>query len=547
MACQLIFFLEVYLNPSQHFNPESLWHYPYPSQRMPVMGRCAVATSQPLAAQAGLRMLLQGGNAVDAALASAIALTVVEPTSNGLGSDAFALVWDGSQLTGINGSGRSPSQWTPDRFAGQGAMPEHGWETVTVPGAVDTWSRLSERFGKLPFDVLFEPAIAYAQNGFPVSPITALRWAEAAETYADFTSFTATFLFNGRAPRPGEIFRCPDMAASLQEIAATRGESFYRGALAQRIAADAAAHDATLTMEDLSGHRSEWVTPIRVPYRDVHVHEIPPNGQGLAALIALGVLDHFDLTAFPADSADSLHLQIEAMKIGFALAARHIADPQWMTVAPEALLDESFLARQAETVQLNRAAGPAAMLPFDAGTVYLTAADDQGGLVSMIQSNFTGFGSGVVVPGTGISLQNRARGFTLEKGHPNEVGGGKRPYHTIIPGFVTRDGQPVLSFGVMGGYMQPQGHVQMVVRLFDYGQNPQAACDASRWHIAEDGRISLEKGIPAHVGDALARRGHVIVDEDPYWGYGGAQLILNNGDAWCAASDPRKDGQAVAF
>ena len=511
------------------------------------MGRCAVATSQPLAAQAGLRMLLQGGNAVDAALATAIALTVVEPTSNGLGSDAFALVWDGSQLTGINGSGRAPSQWTPDRFAGQDAMPEHGWETVTVPGAVDTWARLSERFGKLPFDVLFEPAIAYAKNGFPVSPITALRWAEAAETYVNFPSFAATFLLNGRAPYPGESFRCPDMAVSLQEIAATRGESFYRGALAQCIATDAAAHDAALTIDDLSGHRSEWVTPIRVPYRDVQVHEIPPNGQGLAALIALGVLDHFDLTAFPADSADSLHLQIEAMKIGFALAARHIADPEWMRIAPEDLLATDFLDRQAQTIRMDRAGEPAGEVPAEAGTVYLTAADHHGGMVSMIQSNFTGFGSGIVVPGTGISLQNGARGFTLEKGHPNQVRGGKRPYHTIIPGFVTRDGQPVLSFGVMGGYMQPQGHVQMVVRLFDYGQNPQTACDAPRWHIAEDGRISLETGILGPIGAELTRRGHVVIDEDPYWGYGGAQLILKNGESYCAGSDPRKDGQAVAF
>jgi len=514
---------------------------------MPVMGCNAVATSQPLAAQAGLRMLLQGGNAVDAALATAIALTVVEPTSNGLGSDAFALVWDGSTLTGINGSGRSPHQWTPERFAGQDAMPEHGWETVTVPGAVDTWVRLSERFGRLPFEALFEPAVAYAEKGYPVSPITALRWAEAAETYANFEAFTATFLTKGQPPRPGDIFRCPDMAATLRDIAATRGESFYRGALARAITADAAAHDAAMTLEDLAGHRSEWVTPIAVPYRDVHVHEIPPNGQGLAALIALGVLDHLDLAAFPTDSADSLHLQIEAMKIGFALAARHIADPQWMTVAPETLLDQNFLARQAATIRMDRAADPAATLPFDAGTVYLTAADRNGGMVSMIQSNFTGFGSGIVVPGTGISLQNRARGFTLEEGHPNEVGGGKRPYHTIIPGFVTRNGKPLLSFGVMGGYMQPQGHVQMVVRLFDYGQNPQAACDAPRWHIAEDGRISLENGTPAHVGDELARKGHVIVAEDPYWGYGGAQLVLKNGDAWCAASDPRKDGLAVAY
>jgi len=525
----------------------SLWQYPYPSQRMPVMGRNAVATSQPLAAQAGLRMLLQGGNAVDAALATAIALTVVEPTGNGLGSDAFALVWDGTALTGINGSGRSPAQWTPQRFSGQDTLPEHGWETVTVPGAVDTWVRLSERFGQLPFEALFEPALAYARNGFPVSPMTARRWAEAADTYATFATFRATFLPGGCAPRPGDIFRCPDMAVSLQDIAATRGESFYRGALAQRITADAVAHEAALTFEDLAGHRSEWVTPLAIPYRDVHVHEIPPNGQGLAALIALGVLARFDLAAFPVDSADSLHLQIEAMKIGFALAACHIGDPQCMRVAPEDLLTPDFLAHQAQTIRMDRAADAAGRLPFEAGTVYLTTADDKGGMVSMIQSNFTGFGSGVVVPGTGISLQNRARGFTLEKGHPNAVGGGKRPYHTIIPGFVTRNGQPLLSFGVMGGYMQPQGHLQMVVRLFDYGQNPQSACDAPRWHIAEDGRISLETGTPAHVGAELTRRGHVIVAEDPYWGYGGAQLILQNGDAYWAASDPRRDGQAVAF
>ncbi len=535
------------MNESQSRNEESLWQYPYPSRRMPVMGANAVATSQPLAAQAGLRMLQQGGNAVDAALATAIALTVVEPTSNGLGSDAFALVWDGEALTGINGSGRSPAGWTPARFADLDTMPVHGWEAVTVPGAVDTWAQLSSRFGNLPFEALFGPALAYAAGGYPVSPLTARRWAEAAETYRDFEAFGAAFLPEGRAPRPGEIFRCPDMARTLQEIAATHGESFYRGALAERIAADAATHGAALNREDLAGHRCEWVTPLSVAYRDVEVHEIPPNGQGLAALIALGVLACFDLGTHPVDSADSLHLQIEAMKIGFALAACHIADPRCMRVTPADLLAPDFLTRQAETIRPDRAAAPAGSLPFDAGTVYLTAADHNGGMVSMIQSNFTGFGSGVVVPGTGISLQNRALGFTLEKNHPNEVGGSKRPYHTIIPGFVTRNGQPLLSFGVMGGYMQPQGHLQMVVRLFDYSQNPQAACDAPRWHIAEDGRISLEPGIPAGIKDELARRGHVIIDEDPYWGYGGAQLILKQGDVYWAGSDPRKDGQAVVF
>jgi gamma-glutamyltranspeptidase/glutathione hydrolase len=514
---------------------------------MPVMGRNVVATSQPLAAQAGLRMLQQGGNAVDAALAVAIALTVVEPTSNGLGSDLFALVWNGEALIGINGSGRSPAAWTPARFAGHAAMPAHGWEAVTVPGAVDAWVQLSRRYGNLPFETLFGPAVAYAGGGYPVSPLTARRWVEAADTYRGFEAFAATFLPEGRAPRPGEIFRCPDMAHTLQEIAATQGESFYRGPLAERIAADAAAHGAALVREDLAGHSADWVAPLSVAYRDVEIHEIPPNGQGLAALIALGVLDRLDLAARPVDSADSLHLQIEAMKIGFALASCHVADPRCMRVTPQELLSPEFLDRQAERIRSDRAAAPAGRLPFDAGTVYLAAADHRGGMVSMIQSNFTGFGSGVVVPGTGISLQNRALGFTLEKGHPNQVDGGKRPYHTIIPAFVTRDGRPVLSFGVMGGYMQPQGHLQMVVRLFDYGQNPQAACDAPRWHIAEDGRISLEAGMPDGIREELVRRGHVVVDEDPFWGYGGAQLILRNGDSYWAASDPRKDGQAVAF
>lgn len=522
------------------------WRFPYPSLRMPVMGDNVVATSQPLAAQAGLRMLLDGGNAVDAALACAIALTVVEPTSNGVGSDAFALVWDGTALSGFNGSGRSPRAWSPERFSGLDAMPRLGWDAVTVPGAVDLWAALSERFGRLPFEALFAPAIHYAKEGYPVSPITAGRWAEAAITYTDFPWFAETFLPGGRAPKPGERFRCPDQARSLEAIARTRGRAFYDGELAERIAACASAEGGAMTREDLAGHRTEPVTPISQNYRDVILHEIPPNGQGLAALLALGVLEHFSMHRYDPDSPDAIHLQLEAMKIAFAVTQRTVADPTAMAVNPNALLDPAFLANQADAIRMDRAAEPDFSLPFDQGTVYLAAADATGMMVSMIQSNFTGFGSGVVIPKTGIHLQNRGMGFSLDPSHPNAVAGGKRPFHTIIPGFVTRNGKADMSFGVMGGHMQPQGHVQMMVRIYDRGQNPQAACDAPRWHLNEAMDVHLESGIAETVAQELRRRGHRVAAEDPYWGYGGAQLIWRLGQGYGGASDKRKDGQAVA-
>ncbi len=522
--------------------------FPYSSRRMPVLARNVVATSQPLAVQAGLRMLLKGGNAVDAALSSAIALTVVEPTSNGIGSDAFAIVWDGGQLYGINGSGRSPAALDPGRFDGMAGMPLYGWEPVTVPGAVDLWVRMSERFGRLPFGDLFEPAVEYARDGFMVSPITAARWDEASRTYRGFRDFEQTFLPDGAAPRAGTFFRCPDQARTLTEIADTRGESFYRGPLAERIVAHAANTGGCLAASDLAEHGSQWVRPISQEYRGVALHEIPPNGQGIAALIALGILRRFDLAEYPPDSADSLHLQIEAMKSAFSLVHRCVGDPGFMNHTPEQLLSENIVEAAARAIRMDIAGVPACEILPEMGTVYLTAADAAGGMVSFIQSNFAGFGSGIVIPGTGISLQNRGYGFTLEKGHPNFVGGGKRPYHTIIPGFVTRNGAPVMSFGVMGGHMQPQGHVQMMTRIFDYGQNPQAAADAPRWHVCKDMSVALEAGgFDPSVVDGLRRRGHRVMVGDPEWGYGGAQLILKMGEGYCAASDPRKDGQAAGY
>jgi gamma-glutamyltranspeptidase/glutathione hydrolase len=514
---------------------------------MPVLARNVVATSQPLAAQAGLQMLLKGGNAVDAVLATAIALTVVEPTSNGIGSDAFALIWDGQTLHGLNGSGRSPRAWSTERFAGLDQMPTFGWDAVTVPGAVDTWVQLSQRFGKLPFDELFAPAVDYAQNGYLISPLTAERWAVAAERYANFTDFGKTFLPAGRAPRAGELFCCPDQARTLQAIAASKGESFYRGDLAEQIVHCAKINDGAMTLEDLANHRCQWVQPISIDYRGVGLHQIPPNGQGLAALIALGLLREFDIGSYPVDSADSTHLQIEAMKIAFAEAYRHLADLSNMPVAPEEFLAADFLTGRAREIRMDLASHPESKIPPDNGTVYLTAADEKGMMVSFIQSNYMGFGSGVVVPGTGISLQNRGCGFVLEPGHPNCVEGGKRPFHTIIPGFVTQDNRALMSFGVMGGNMQPQGHVQMMVRIFDYIQNPQTACDAPRWYVDENFRIALEPGFSPQVVTELKRRGHSIIENPPSYLYGGAQLIYCLENGYCAASDHRKDGQALGF
>lgn len=523
------------------------WSFPYASRRMPVLARNVVATSQPLASQAGLRMLLQGGNAVDAALAAAITLTVVEPTSNGIGSDAFAIVWDGKELHGLNASGRSPAAWTPERFAGLERMPMRGWDSVTVPGAVSAWVELSRRFGRLPFEKLFEPAIRYAADGYHVSPITAAAWAQAPRIFAGFPEFARAFLPEGRAPRPGELFVQKDQASTLELIASTRGEAFYRGALAERMAAHARAGGGALTEADLDAHRADWVGTVAGRYRGLTLHEIPPNGQGLAALIMLGILENFEMERYPADSADSLHLQIEAMKLAFADAGRYVADPAAMDVRPEDLLSPDYLAGRSRLIDPRRAGAPEAGIPPRGGTVYLTAADADGMMVSLIQSNFWGFGSGIVVPGTGIALQNRGYGFTLEPGHPNQVGPRKRPYHTIIPGFVTREGRPVMSFGVMGGSMQPQGHGQMMVRMADYHQNPQAACDAPRWRVMPDGRVLVEPGFRPEVLEELTRRGHRIEQAD-FTEFGGGQFILRLEDGgYLGASDPRKDGQAVGF
>ncbi|ORW36566.1 gamma-glutamyltransferase [Mycobacterium paraense] len=521
------------------------WSLPYAWPRKPVLAANVVCTSQPLAAQAGLRMLAAGGSAVDAAIATAITLTVVEPVSNGIGSDAFAIVWDGARLHGLNASGRSPAAWTPEYFGGN-AVPALGWNSVTVPGAVSAWAELHAKFGRLPFERLFEPAISYGRNGFLVSPTVAEQWAAQVPLFKDQPGFAEAFLPGGRAPKPGELFRFPDQAATLERIAATNGEAFYRGDVAATLEAHALAHGGAMRAGDLAAHRADWVGTIDAAYRGYTVHEIPPNGQGIVALIALGILENFDMSSWPADSADSVHLQIEAVKLAFADAQAYVADIDHMALAPDDLLDNEYLRQRAALIDPTRARPASAGTPRG-GTVYLTAADAAGVMVSMIQSNYMGFGSGVVVPGTGVSLQNRGADFAVAEGHPNRVGPGKRPYHTIIPGFVTKDGAPVMSFGVMGGTMQPQGHVQVMVRIADHGQNPQAACDGPRFRWVQGMQVSCERGFPESTLDELRRRGHDLIAVDDYNQFGSCQAIWRLDDGYLAVSDPRRDGQAAGF
>lgn len=521
------------------------WDLPYAWPRKPVLASNVVCTSQPLAAQAGLRMLADGGSAVDAAVAAAVALTVVEPVSNGIGSDAFAIVWDGTQLHGLNASGRSPAAWTPEYFGGN-AVPALGWNSVTVPGAPSAWVELHAKFGRLPFEQLFEPAISYARNGFLVSPTVAEQWAAQVRLFKSQPGFADAFMPAGRAPKAGELFGFPDQAATLEKIAATRGEAFYRGELAAELEAHAAANGGVMRASDLAAHRADWVGTISGAYRGYTIHEIPPNGQGIVALIALGILEQFDMSSSPADSADSVHLQIEAVKLAFADAQAYVSDIDHMPVRPEHLLDREYLRQRAMLIDRDRARPASAGAPAG-GTVYLAAADASRVMVSMIQSNYMGFGSGIVVPGTGISLQNRGADFAVAQGHPNQVGPNKRPYHTIIPGFVSKDGAPVMSFGVMGGPMQPQGHVQVVARIADHAQNPQAACDGPRFRWAQGLQVCCEKGFPQSTLDELERRGHQLITADDDNQFGSCQAIWRLDSGYLGVSDPRRDGQAVGF
>jgi gamma-glutamyltranspeptidase / glutathione hydrolase len=531
------------------------WNAAYPTLRTPVFARNIVSTSQPLAAQAGLRMLLAGGNAVDATVAAAAAISICEPVSNGLGSDAFAIIWDGKQMHGLNASGTAPEAWDVAYFQKKhaGVFPVRGVDSVTVPGAVAAWGAMHEKFGKLSFEQCMQPAIELAERGYGVTSITQNKWAAQVPLLQDQPGFAQAFMPKGRAPNVGEKFIFTGAADSLKRIAASKGRDFYEGQTAQAIAAFCQKHGAVITADDFKKYSVDWVKPLSQNYRGYTLHEIPPNGQGIAALMALGMLEHFDLSSLAVDSAQSMHLQIEAMKLAFADVYAYVADSRYMTkVTPEALLNPSYLAERAKLIKHDKATHFEHGTPPAGGTIYLTAADESGMMVSYIQSNYMGFGSGVVVPGTGVSLQNRGHGFSLDKNHQNCVAPGKRPFQTIIPAFLTKDGQPQMSFGVMGGNMQPQGHIQTLIRMLDYKQNPQAACDAPRWKVQRGLEVDAENTVPPITVNELKSMGHKIVrTEDSYMDFGSGQFIWKlsqtEDDGYVAASDSRRDGCAVGY
>jgi gamma-glutamyltranspeptidase / glutathione hydrolase len=535
----------------------------YPSVRLPQFARNVVSTSHAQAAQAGLLMLQRGGNAVDAAVAAAAAMTILEPVSNGLGSDAFCIVWDGQSLHGLNASGPAPQAWTPDYFFSKygdssQTPPMRGVDAITVPGAVASWVALSRRFGRLPFADLLAPAIEIAQRGYAVPVVVQHKWRAAIDQLQGQPGFQEAFMPHGRAPAVGEHFAFPSAARGLEAIAKTQGEAFYRGEIAQAVVRFVQNNGGALTLEDLARYQSEWVTPLAQDYRGHCLHEIPPNGQGIAAQMALGMLQHLDLRQWGVDSVQAQHAQIEAIKLAFADVYRFVADPGSMQVSAAQLLDPDYLRRRAERIDMRRAQDFEAGNPVKGGTIYLTAADERGMMVSFIQSNYAGFGSGCVEPTFGVSLQNRGTSFGLHSTGPlatnpaNVVAPGKRPFHTIIPGFLTKDGQAVMSFGVMGGNMQPQGHVQTLVRMLDFAQNPQTACDAPRWRFNQGLSINVEAAMAPALQQGLAELGHQIEPlRESYMDFGAGQFIWRLGDpsihGYMAASDPRRDGQAVGF
>ena len=529
--------------------------YAYNSRRRVVYGRRGmVCTSQPLAAQAGLTILQQGGNAIDAAIATAICQTIVEPTNNGLGSDCFALVWVKNKLYGLNGSGYAPQNLTPEAVRAaehQEKMPDRGWQAVTVPGAPSAWAELHKRFGRLPFAQLFEPAIYYAENGYPVSPIVARFWQEGIEALLPYKDNPAivpwfdTFAPQGVAPKTGELVRLPDHAKALRLLAASYAESYYRGELAQKIVTFSEQTGGCLTLADLADYRAEWVEPLHINYRGYDVWELPPNGHGITVLMALNILKGFEFKA--KDTAETMHKQIEAMKLAFADGMHYIADPRYMHTKVEELLSDEYAAVRRSLIS-EQALEPVWGKPFCGGTVYLNSADAEGNMVSFIQSNYKDFGSGVVLPGYGINFNDRGAGFSLNPDLDDYLAPRKKPYHTIIPGFLTKQGEAIGPFGVMGAYMQPQGHVQVIMNTVDWLLNPQAALDAPRWQWIEGKEIWLESSVAPQLVAELKRRGHRVrvLEDDTTFGRG--EIIWRDTSGVLAgATEPRADGTVAAW
>ena len=540
--------------------------------RSPAVGQRGMAsTSHPLATQTAIDILKQGGTAVDAAIAANAVLGFVEANNCGIGGDLFAIVWDeaSGRLHGLNASGRAPLGQSRDdlvaRLDGADRIPLHGPLAVSVPGAVDGWFELHERFGALPMEDILAPAIRHAREGAPITQVVGFSWAQAHQRLVDHIheigdlgSFENTWFVDGRMPPEGTIFRNPDLAATYEQLASEGRDAFYRGAIADAIDAWARRTDTPIRKADLEAHESTWVDPVSVPYRDVEVYELPPNGQGVAVLQILRILEGFDLQAMGHNSADYLHVLVEAKKLAFADRARHYADPDFADIPLERLLSEDYAAEQRSRIDMTQAMQRIATGNLEHGdTVYLTVADAQGNMVSLIQSNFLEFGSGMTPDGLGFALQSRGSQFSLDPDHANAYAPGKRPFHTIIPGFVLRDGRPLMAFGVMGGPFQPQGQVQVLLNMLEFGMNVQEAGDAARFShssalqptggtMTDGGRLALESGVGPDVREELAHRGHILAPTDYFGGY---QAILRDAEhgVYHGGADMRKDGNALGF
>lgn len=537
------------------YKKEALHQYPFPSRRNVHHAKNGmVATSQPLAAQAGRDILKAGGNAVDAAIATAAALTVVEPTSNGIGGDAFAIVWMKRELHGLNASGKAPGRASVEALKEKGhdTMPRFGFEPVTVPGVPSAWAALSEKFGALPLEKVLEPAISFAEDGFAVAPTLAEGWKNAFRGYkrilegAKHDAFFETFTDKGETPHSGDMWRFPDHAKTLRSLGMTQCESFYSGEIADKIDSFSKKHDGFIRKGDLKAHEVEWVRPLSVNYRGIDVFELPPNTQGMVALEALGILSN--LKSGPMNDVDTLHKGIESLKLAFEDGKRYIGDHAHMNVNEHHLLDPDYMKQRSELIK-----GEASNFEpgdfKDHGTVYLATADKDGNMVSYIQSNYMGFGSGLVVPGTGIALQNRGHNFSLKEGHPNRLEPGKKPYHTIIPGFLMKDGKALGPFGVMGGFMQPQGHLQVVTNMVDHGLNPQAALDRPRWQWEKGKTLMVEQGMPSDIVHALRRKGHGVRIEAREALFGRGQIILRDpkNGVYTGGTEWRTDGYIAIY
>lgn len=527
----------------------------YASRRSLVYGRRGmVCSSQPLASEAGLDMIKKGGNAFDAVLAAAACLCVVEPMSNNMAGDGFALIWHEGKLYGLNASGPAPALMSVDALkeAGYTSMPRYGWGAVTVPGVISGWAEINKRFGRLPLTEILAPAIAYARDGFAVSPVISALWENNTALLKEnlsgefYETWAADFLKNGAAPKAGELFRYEGMAETLEELAKTDGESFYRGALADEIDSYSRKTGGYLRKEDLAAYRAQWVEPITTNYKGYDVWEIPPNGHGIVVLMAMNILEQMDLSGGHDDPA-VIHRQMEALKLAFTDGKRYVTDPAYMKATVAELLSKDYAAKRRALIG-DTALLPTPGTPFCGDTVYLNAADGEGNMISYIQSIYCPFGSGVAIPNTGLLMHNRGNNFTMDEAMENCVAPGKKPYHTIIPGFLTKDGKALGPFGVMGGFMQPQGHVQVLNNLIDFHMNPQDALNAPRWMWTGEKNIDLEHGYSADTAHKLTRLGHKIAIPTNSLSFGRGQIILRNEEGTlCGATEPRTDGTVAVW